>query len=68
MTTAKYVYWQDEGWWLGYWQEYPEHWTQGESHDDLIVHLKDLYEIITSGDLPNVTRAPNPQTGELVLA
>jgi hypothetical protein len=26
----KYIYWQDDDMWLGYFEEYPDYWTQGE--------------------------------------
>lgn len=54
MQTAKFMYWEDDGAWLGYFQEHPGSWTQGETLDDLKVHLKDLYRDLTSGDLPGV--------------
>jgi len=28
----KYIYWQDEGMWLGYLEEYPDYMTQGKGH------------------------------------
>ena len=34
--------WEDAGSWLGYLQEFPDYWTQGESFEDLEVHLGDL--------------------------
>lgn len=43
MNTVKIVYWEEDGVWLGYLQDYPDYWTQGESLDDLREHLKDLY-------------------------
>jgi hypothetical protein len=43
MQTVKYAHWQDGGWWPGYLQDDPDDWTQGETRDDLIEHLKDLY-------------------------
>jgi predicted RNase H-like HicB family nuclease len=43
MTTVKFVWWQEDGAWLGYLQEYPDYWTQGERLDDLKAHLIDLY-------------------------
>ena len=43
MQTVRYVYWQDEDGWLGYLEEYPDYWTQGDSLDDLGEQLKDLY-------------------------
>ena len=27
----KYVYWQNDDMWLGYFEEYPDYWTQGET-------------------------------------
>jgi predicted RNase H-like HicB family nuclease len=41
MQIVKTVVWQDGEAWLGYLQEYPDYWTQGESLDDLKEHLKD---------------------------
>ena len=62
MQTAKYVYWQEEDAWLGYFEEFPNYWTQGESQDDLLSHLKDLYLDLTSGQIPGIRRV-----GELVI-
>jgi len=44
MHNVKVVLWQDGDAWLGYLQEYPDHWTQGENLGDLFDHLKDLYQ------------------------
>ena len=49
MESTKYMYWQDQGQWLGYLQDYPDYWTQGESFEDLQVHLLDLYRDLTLG-------------------
>ncbi len=38
-TKLNYLYWQEDDAWLGYLQDYPDYWTQGESLDDLIEHL-----------------------------
>lgn len=56
MATAKYVYWQDQAHWLGYFEEYPDYMTQGESLEDLQESLKSLYRDITSGEIPGVRR------------
>jgi hypothetical protein len=56
MTTVKFVHWQDGGWWLGYLQDYPDYWTQGETLDDLKDHLADLYRDLTSGQIPGVRK------------
>jgi predicted RNase H-like HicB family nuclease len=63
MQTVKYVYWQEDDAWLGYLQDYPDYWTQGETLDDLIAHLRDLYQDLTSGQLTGVRKV-----GELVVS
>ncbi len=45
---TKFVYWQEEDAWLGYLQEFPGYWTQGETLDDLEAHLKDLHADLTA--------------------
>ena len=51
MQTVKYVFWEEGGGWLGYLQDFPDYWTQGETLDDLKEHLRDLYADLTSGQL-----------------
>jgi hypothetical protein len=41
--TVKYVYWQEDGAWLGYLAEYPDYMTQGESLAELQENLKDIH-------------------------
>lgn len=43
---------RSEGAWIGYLQEHPAYWTQGET---LMEHLKDLYRDITDGQKSTVT-------------
>lgn len=38
MRTVKFVYWEEDGAWIGYLQDYPDYWTQGETLDDLKEH------------------------------
>lgn len=56
MNTVKIVVWEDDGAWIGYLQDYPDYWTQGENLDDLKAHLKDLYADLTSGAIPGARR------------
>jgi predicted RNase H-like HicB family nuclease len=56
MQVVKIVVWEEDGAWLGYLQDYPDYWSQGENLDDLKDHLKDLYEDITSGAIPGIRR------------
>jgi predicted RNase H-like HicB family nuclease len=43
MSAVKIVVWAEDGGWLGYLQNYPDYWTQGDTLEDLKEHLKDLY-------------------------
>lgn len=56
METKKYVYWEDNGMWLGYLVEYPDYMTQGESIEELKENLKDIYNELTSGSIPCVRK------------
>ncbi len=56
MATARYVYWQSGSHWLGYFEEFPDYVTQGESLGDLQEHLQDLYKDLTSGEIPGIRR------------
>lgn len=50
----RYIYWQDEEMWLGYLEEFPDYWTQGETEKELQENLIDLYQGLTSSEIPNV--------------
>jgi len=54
--TVRYVYWQEEDSWLGYLEQFPDYWTQGESLEDLKDHLKDLYEDLSNERIPEARR------------
>jgi predicted RNase H-like HicB family nuclease len=54
MKTIRYVYWQDNDMWLGYLEDYPDYRTQGESLEELQENLKDIYQDVASGVIPNV--------------
>lgn len=54
METIKIVCWEDNGMWLGYLHDYPDHWTQGETLDDLRDHLKDLHRDINGKRVPGL--------------
>ena len=56
MQIVKFVHWEEDGGWVGYLQEYPDYWTQGETLDDLKEHLIDLYRDLTSGQLPGIRK------------
>ena len=56
MQSVKIVVWEEDGGWLGYLQDYPDYWTQGETLEDLREHLTDLYEDITGGAVPGIRK------------
>lgn len=56
MKTEKFVHWEEDGFFLGYFQDYPDYWTQGSSLDDLKAHLIDLHQDLTSGDIPGIRK------------
>ena len=61
MERLKYVYWQDEGMWLGYLEEYPDYMTQGKSLEELQDNLRDIYKELTSRSIPHVRRVAELQ-------
>ncbi|MHC5857437.1 hypothetical protein [Nostoc sp.] len=42
--------------WLGYLEEYPDYWTQGETEEELRENLLDIYNELTSGTIQNIRR------------
>ncbi|HEY9703872.1 MAG TPA: hypothetical protein V6C58_15590 [Allocoleopsis sp.] len=59
----KYIFWQEDNMWLGYFEEYPDYWTQGETETELKENLLDLYQYLSSGAVSNVRKV-----GELEIA
>lgn len=52
LTKPKYIYWQDEGMFLGYLEVYPDYWTQGHSLEELQQNLLDIYHEFTNKNIP----------------
>jgi predicted RNase H-like HicB family nuclease len=61
MERMRYIYWQDEGMWLGYLEEYPDYMTQGKSIEELQDNLKDIYKELTSGTISHVRKVAELQ-------
>ena len=54
---ASFTYWKErDGRYLGYLNDYPDHWTQGESIDDLKAHLKDLFRTFRAEEIPGIRK------------
>lgn len=56
--SIPYTYWQDpaDGMWLGYWNDYPDHMTQGHDLPELQYMLRDLRTFIDSGEFNEAPR------------
>lgn len=52
----KFIYWQDDNLWIGYLEEFPDYWTQGETLEELKENLRDLWRDLASENIPNVRR------------
>jgi predicted RNase H-like HicB family nuclease len=64
VTKIPYTYWKEsDGKYLGYLNEFPDHWTQGDDLNDLTDHLADLYGLFASEEIPGIKRV-----GELEVA
>ena len=56
-VKVSYTFWKEEdGKYLGYLNQFPDHWTQGDDMNDLKEHLLDLYKTFTSEDIPGMKR------------
>jgi predicted RNase H-like HicB family nuclease len=60
MSTARYARWQDGDMWLGYFEEFPEYMTQGESLVELEDNLRDLYKGLTRNEIPDICKIADP--------
>lgn len=56
MSSARYVQWQDHDMWIGYFEEFPDYLTQGETLGELEENLRDLHRDLTSGQIPGIRR------------
>ena len=63
MDTARYVHWQDSNMWVGYFVDFPDYLTQGETLSELEENLRDLYRDLTSGEIPGIRRIAELKVG-----
>jgi len=54
--SIKIVVWQQDGFWFGYLQDYPDYWTQGKTEKILRAHLRNLYKDVTSGEIQGIRK------------
>lgn len=61
---VSYTYWQEQdGKFLGYLNNYPDHWTQGEDLKDLKEHLQDLYREFSSDNIAGIKKVDELEVG-----
>jgi predicted RNase H-like HicB family nuclease len=46
MMRLRYVHWQEEEHYLGYFEDFPDYRTQGRTPQQLLENLRDLYRDI----------------------
>jgi len=63
MEKKKFIYYQEEDIFIGWFEEYPDYRTQGETLEELAENLRDIYSDLTGGHIPCVRRI-----GELEVA
>ena len=54
MRTIKFTSWQDDDFFIGFLNEYPDYQTQGTTKEELTENLKDLLLDLESGQVPYV--------------
>ncbi|MBE7502468.1 MAG: type II toxin-antitoxin system HicB family antitoxin [Verrucomicrobiales bacterium] len=51
------TYWREsDGRYLGYLNDYPDHWTQGDDLADLQEHLRDLHRTFSKEEIPGIRK------------
>ena len=63
METKRFIYYEQDGFFIGWLEEFPDYRTQGETLEELREHLLDIYRDLTSGGIPCVRRV-----GEVSIA
>jgi predicted RNase H-like HicB family nuclease len=54
---ATFTYWKEsDGRYLGYLNDYPDHWTQGKDLEDLKEQLRDLHRTFGAEQIPGIRK------------
>ncbi len=56
MRTLKYTFWQDDNYYIGYLNDYPDYCTQALSKEELLENLKELLKDIESDEIPYIRK------------
>jgi predicted RNase H-like HicB family nuclease len=63
MQTRKFVYYEEDGFFVGWLEEFPDYHTQGTTLEELEANLREIHEELTAATIPCVRRV-----GELRIA
>jgi predicted RNase H-like HicB family nuclease len=61
----EYTYWEENDWFVGYFNKYPEYVTQGQNLAELEEMLADVYVFLQEEDI--VSRSEQRKTGTIRL-
>jgi predicted RNase H-like HicB family nuclease len=56
MRAIKFTSWQEDSFFMGFLNEYPDYQTQGLTKEELIENLKDLLIDLESGQVPYIRK------------
>ena len=55
--TTRITYWMEaDGRYLGFLNDYPDHWTQGDTLSDLKDYLQDLFQTLSKEEIPGIRK------------
>jgi len=63
MSAVRFVHWQENGLWLGYFEQFPDYLTQSQTLAELQENLRDLYKDLTSGEIPGIRKVAELMVG-----
>jgi hypothetical protein len=63
MSAIRYVHWQEDRVWLGYFEQFPDYLTQAQTLEELQENLRDLHRDLTSGEIPGIRRVAELTVG-----
>jgi Uncharacterised protein family (UPF0150). len=56
MKTLQFTFWQEDDFYIGFLNDYPDYQTQGESKEELVENLKDLLIDMESAQVPYIRK------------
>jgi len=56
LEAKRFIYYEEGDLFVGWLEDYPDYRTQGESLEELMENLRELYADLTSGEIPFVRK------------